>query len=89
MVSAKFTQLYNEVRGLKGPTNDEQLELYGWAKIAKEEDFSAQKKPSALNLRDKYKYASWQRYVNEGLSPKDAEKQYIELAERLLAEQKK
>jgi diazepam-binding inhibitor (GABA receptor modulating acyl-CoA-binding protein) len=94
MPSAKYTEVYKKVSqmgeklkaaGKQGPSNDEQLSLYAYAKVAEGKDFAAAEKPGMFNLAGKAKYNKWQEQVNAGLSQKDAEAKYVELGEQLLA----
>ncbi|KAF2705656.1 acyl-binding protein family [Pleomassaria siparia CBS 279.74] len=90
MVSAKFTQIYNETREIKsGPSNDEQLDLYAFAKIAQGADINAAPKPGVFDLKGKATRKAWQTYVDEGVSAQDAEARYIALGEKLIAAHKK
>ncbi|KAF3043788.1 hypothetical protein E8E12_010278 [Didymella heteroderae] len=93
MPSAKYTETYQKVSkmgeklkaaGKQGPSNDEQLNLYAYAKVAEGKDFSKAEKPGMFNLAGKAKYNKWQEAVNAGLSQQDAEAKYIELGEQLL-----
>ncbi|UPX20933.1 uncharacterized protein EKO05_0011143 [Ascochyta rabiei] len=93
MPSAKYTETYQKVSkmgeklkaaGKQGPSNDEQLNLYAYAKVAEGKDFSKAEKPGMFNLAGKAKYNKWQEQVNAGLSQKDAEDKYIALGNELL-----
>lgn len=93
MPSAEYTEVYQKIRqmgeklkaaGKQGPSNDEQLCLYAYAKVAEGKDFSQAEKPGMFNLAGKAKYNKWQEVVNDGLSQKDAEAKYIALAKELL-----
>ncbi|KAG9203436.1 hypothetical protein G6514_002803 [Epicoccum nigrum] len=93
MPSAEFTDVYKKVStmgeklkaaGKQGPSNDEQLNLYAYAKIAEGKDFSKAEKPGMFNLTGKAKYNKWEEQVKAGLSQKDAEAKYIELGNELL-----
>ncbi|KAF2877504.1 acyl-CoA-binding protein [Massariosphaeria phaeospora] len=84
MPSAKFNSVYTEVGQIaKGPTNDEQLDLYAWAKVAKGEDISAAKVPGMFDLKSKATKKRWQEVVDAGVTQKDAEQKYIALGEQL------
>ncbi|KAH7072365.1 acyl-CoA-binding protein [Paraphoma chrysanthemicola] len=94
MPSAKFTETYEKVSkmgeklkaaGKTGPSNDEQLHLYAYAKVAQGQDFSAAKKPGMFDLTGKAKYNKWKEVVDAGTSQKDAEDKYVALGEELLA----
>ncbi|KAL6711085.1 hypothetical protein ACN47E_006960 [Coniothyrium glycines] len=94
MTSAKYQEVYKKVStmgeklkaaGKQGPSNDEQLELYAYAKVAEGKDFSAAEKPGMFNLAGKAKYNKWQQVVDAGTSQKEAEDKYIELGEKAVA----
>ncbi|OCK91387.1 uncharacterized protein K441DRAFT_574880, partial [Cenococcum geophilum 1.58] len=54
------------------------LQLYAYAKIAKqEEDIKTASTPGIFDLTAKAKRKRWQKFVDEDISPEDAEKQYI------------
>ncbi|PVI04490.1 diazepam-binding inhibitor [Periconia macrospinosa] len=85
MPSAKFDELYKKTREIKsGPSNDELLSLYAYAKVAQGEDIEKAAKPGMLDLTGKAKRKRWQQEVDAGTSAADAEKKYIELAEDLV-----
>jgi len=94
MPSAKFTQTYEKVSamgeklkaaGKQGPSNDEQLNLYAYAKVAQGQDFSAAKKPGMFDLTGKAKYNKWKEVVDAGTSQADADAKYVELGEQVVA----
>ncbi|EMD88130.1 hypothetical protein COCC4DRAFT_202257 [Bipolaris maydis ATCC 48331] len=94
MPSAKFDEVYKKVSamgeklkaaGKQGPSNDEQLQLYAYAKIANGTDFSAAKKPGMFDLTGKAKYNKWKDEVEAGTTPEKAEEEYIKLGEELVA----
>jgi diazepam-binding inhibitor (GABA receptor modulating acyl-CoA-binding protein) len=70
--------------GKQGPSNDEQLKLYAYAKVAQGQDFSAAKKPGMFDLTGKAKYNKWKEVVDEGVSQQDADAKYVELGESLV-----
>ncbi|KAF1843451.1 uncharacterized protein K460DRAFT_368351 [Cucurbitaria berberidis CBS 394.84] len=94
MPGAKYTETYKKVStmgeklkaaGKQGPSNDEQLNLYAYAKVAEGKDFAAAEKPGMFNLAGKAKYNKWKEVVEAGTSQKEAEAKYVELAEQILA----
>jgi len=94
MPSAKYTEVYQKVSkmgeklkaaGKQGPSNDEQLSLYAYAKIAEGKDISQAEKPGMFNLTAKAKYNHWDKVVKEGVTQEQAEEKYIQLGEELLA----
>ncbi|KAJ4363140.1 hypothetical protein N0V83_010260 [Neocucurbitaria cava] len=98
MPGAKYTETYKKVSamgeklkaaGKQGPTNDEQLQLYAYAKVAEGKDFSKAEKPGMFNLAGKAKYNKWQEAVNDGLTQKEAEAKYVALGQELLAKHDK
>ncbi|KAF2019392.1 hypothetical protein BU24DRAFT_459067 [Aaosphaeria arxii CBS 175.79] len=87
MPSAKYQEVYAKTREIKsGPSNDEQLDLYGWAKIVEGKDIESQPKPGMFDIKGKKTRERWQKFVDEGVTPEQAEKNYIELAEKLIAQ---
>ncbi|OIC15116.1 hypothetical protein A7L51_19765, partial [Acinetobacter baumannii] len=93
MTGAKFQDTYKKVSamgeklkkaGKSGPTNDEQLQLYAYAKIAEGKDFSAASKPGMFDMAGKAKYNKWKEYVDNGVSQQDAEHKYEEVGEAIL-----
>lgn len=66
----------------KRPSDDELLKLYGLFKQTTIGD-NETSKPGMFDLKGKYKWQSWADL--KGTSQEDAEKQYIELADELLA----
>ncbi|CAO2652897.1 Nn.00g023080.m01.CDS01 [Neocucurbitaria sp. VM-36] len=98
MPGAKYTETYKKVSamgeklkaaGKQGPTNDEQLHLYAYAKVAEGKDFTAAKKPGMFDLAGKAKYNKWKEVVDAGTSQKEAEDKYVELGQELLAKHDK
>ncbi|KAH7121231.1 acyl-CoA-binding protein [Dendryphion nanum] len=83
--SDEFNKLWDELPNLKEkPTQDEQLSLYAYGKIAKGADFSEAKKPGMMDFAGKYKYNKWESYVKEEITPEVAEEEYIKLANELI-----
>lgn len=77
-VSPEFTAAYDRARYIKNANNEELLNLYAYAKIAKqEEDIKTAPAPGMFDLAGKAKRKRWQQHVDESVSPEDAEKQYI------------
>ncbi|KAF2242998.1 hypothetical protein BU26DRAFT_570409 [Trematosphaeria pertusa] len=86
MPSAKFNEVYQKTREIKtGPSNDEQLNLYAYAKVAQGEDISKAPKVGMMDFTGKAKRKRWQEIVDQGVSTEDAEKKYIELGESLIS----
>ncbi|GEQ66745.1 hypothetical protein JCM33374_g408 [Metschnikowia sp. JCM 33374] len=83
MVSSEFTAKANAVNALtKRPSDDELLSLYGLYKQATVGD-NTTSKPGVFDLKGKYKWQAWEDL--KGTSQADAETQYIELVDKLLA----
>ena len=82
--SAAFTKAWEEVKTLKSlPSNEEQLNLYGYGKIARDEDFDKATKPGMFDLKGKAKYGRWEQFVKEGVSAKEADDKYVDLVDEL------
>ncbi|EEQ85603.1 hypothetical protein RJZ56_006555 [Blastomyces dermatitidis] len=66
------------------PSDDDLLELYALFKQGTQEPpFEEAPKPGTFDFKGKYKYNSWKKVADEGLSSEDAQKQYVELIEKL------
>ncbi|PSN69292.1 acyl-CoA binding protein [Corynespora cassiicola Philippines] len=86
MVSAKFTESYEKVKTLSTkPSDAELLKLYAYAKVAQKEDIDASPKPGMFDLKGKAKRNEWQKVVDEGITPEQAEEKYIALVDELVA----
>jgi len=84
-LKAKFEQASNEVTALsEAPANDVKLQLYALFKQGTVGDYTQGKKPGMLDVAGKFKYEAWKQ--NEGLSLEDAMQKYIDLVEKLKAE---
>ncbi|OBA20670.1 acyl-CoA-binding protein [Metschnikowia bicuspidata var. bicuspidata NRRL YB-4993] len=84
MVSTEFTAKAEAVNALtKRPSDDELLSLYGLYKQATVGD-NTTAKPGMFDLKGKYKWQAWEDL--KGTSQADAEAQYIELVNKLLAQ---
>lgn len=66
----------------KRPNDDELLKLYGLYKQATVGD-NTTAKPGVFDLKGKYKWQAWEDL--KGTSQEDAEAEYIELANELIA----
>jgi len=77
-VSPEFTTAYDRAWHINTASNEEKLNLYAYAKIAKQEgDIKTAPAPGIFDLTAKAKRKRWQKFVDENVSPEDAEKQYI------------
>lgn len=65
------------------PSNDDLLELYGLYKVATGEDISKAEIPGIFDLKGKAKKRSWQKIVDEGLTPEQAQERYVTLVEKM------
>lgn len=85
--SPEFQKAVQESRQLKAkPTNDELLQLYGLFKQATQDPpIEKSDNPGAFDLKGKAKKRAWQKLVDEGVTPEQAQKQYVELVEKLKA----
>ncbi|KAK0511506.1 hypothetical protein JMJ35_006079 [Cladonia borealis] len=78
--SAEFEKAVKDSKKLQAkPTDDELLQLYALFKIGTGEDFAAATKPGSFDFKGKYKYNAWKKAVDEGTTPVDAQKQYVDL----------
>ncbi|KAI0844118.1 acyl-CoA-binding protein [Daldinia vernicosa] len=83
-ISPAFVKAQEDSRKLTSkPDNNELLELYALYKVGNGEDFSKAEKPGVFDLKNKYKYQAWQKVVDEGVSPADAQDRYVKLVETL------
>ncbi|USP73489.1 Galactose-1-phosphate uridylyltransferase [Curvularia clavata] len=94
MVSAKYSEVYQKIRdmgdklkaaGKQGPSNDEQLKLYAYAKVAEGKSIDEAKQPGMFDLAGKAKHKEWKKVAESGITAEQAEQEYIKLAEELLA----
>ncbi|KAI2466231.1 putative fatty acid binding protein [Annulohypoxylon bovei var. microspora] len=65
------------------PSNEDLLDLYALFKVGNDEDFSKADKPGMFDLKAKYKYQAWQKLVDDGVSPEDAQERYAKKVEEL------
>ncbi|KAK2025494.1 acyl CoA binding protein [Colletotrichum zoysiae] len=65
------------------PSNDELLELYGLYKVGTGEDISSATKPGMFDLKGKAKQSAWQKVVDEGTTPEQAQEKYVALVNSL------
>jgi diazepam-binding inhibitor (GABA receptor modulating acyl-CoA-binding protein) len=81
--SAEFLKVAEEVKKLKStPSNEDLIELYGYYKQATVGDINTER-PGMLDFKGKAKWDGWSS--RKGMSKEDAEKQYIEVANRLIS----
>jgi len=66
------------------PTDDELLDLYSLFKQGTQDPaFEDAPKPGTFDFKGKYKYNAWKKIVEEGVTPEEAQKRYVELIEKL------
>ncbi|OHX00797.1 acyl binding protein [Colletotrichum incanum] len=65
------------------PSNEELLELYGLFKVSTGEDISKASKPGMFDLKGKAKQSAWQKVVDEGTTPEQAQEKYVALVNSL------
>ncbi|KAI0841252.1 putative fatty acid binding protein [Hypoxylon sp. FL0890] len=83
-ISPAFAKAQEDSKKLTSkPSNDDLLELYGLFKVGNGEDFSKAEKPGVFDLKAKYKYQAWQKLVDEGVTPQDAQERYVKKVEEL------
>jgi len=81
----EFEKAVVESRKLKAkPSNDELLELYALFKQGTQSPpFDQAEQPGRFAFEAKYKYNAWKKVVDEGVTPEEAQKQYVQLVEKL------
>ncbi|EAS29189.1 uncharacterized protein CIMG_07935 [Coccidioides immitis RS] len=71
---------------LAKPTDDELLMLYALFKQGMQDPpFETAPVPGTFDFKGKYKYNKWKSIVEEGVTPEEAQKRYVELIEKLKA----
>ncbi|KAB2580490.1 Acyl-CoA-binding protein ACBP [Lasiodiplodia theobromae] len=83
--SAEFKKAFEDVKKLAAePTQNEKLDLYAYAKIAQGEDVEAKRKSLGMfDIKGKTMTNHWQKKLDEGVTPEQADKAYIELVAQL------
>ncbi|KFY53103.1 hypothetical protein V496_07909 [Pseudogymnoascus sp. VKM F-4515 (FW-2607)] len=84
-LSPAFNQAVVDSKKLvKKPTNDHLLEMYGLYKQALQDPpIEKSEAPGTFDLKGKAKKRAWQKVVDEGVTPEQAQEQYIALIEQL------
>lgn len=77
-----FEAAAERIKPLKGPNNDEMLEMYALYKQALVGD-NTTSKPGLLDLKGRKKWDAWS--AKQGVSAEDAMKAYIELVDAMFA----
>ncbi|KAK4660856.1 hypothetical protein QC762_122760 [Podospora pseudocomata] len=65
------------------PSNEDLLEIYGLYKVATGEKIADATKPGMFDLKGKAKYNAWQDVDNKGLTPEQAQEQYVAKIEEM------
>ncbi|MCJ1478574.1 hypothetical protein MMC13_007255 [Lambiella insularis] len=82
--SAAFEKAAVDVKKFsKEPSSDEQLKLYALFKIAHKTNFAEAKAPGTFDMKGKYKYNAWKKMVDEGVTPVQAQQQYVKFVKDL------
>ncbi|KAL1648432.1 hypothetical protein SLS58_002187 [Diplodia intermedia] len=82
-MSTEFKKAFEDVKNLAAePNQTEKLDLYAYAKISQKEDIEA-KKPGMFDIKGKTMKNAWQAKLDEGVTPEQAEKKYVELVAQL------
>ncbi|KAJ0167718.1 putative acyl-CoA-binding protein [Colletotrichum tanaceti] len=82
--SEAFKQAVTDSKKLTAkPSNDELLQLYGLYKVSTGEDISSAPKPGVFDLKGKAKQGAWQKVVDEGTTPVQAQEKYVALVDTL------
>ncbi|KAL1969962.1 hypothetical protein VTN77DRAFT_7472 [Rasamsonia byssochlamydoides] len=84
-LAKEFAEAYAEVPNLATrPKNDELLQLYALSKQALQNPpFEKKEEPSSWAFQEHAKWKAWKKVYEEGVSPADAQKQYIALVKEL------
>ncbi|GAB7351170.1 hypothetical protein MBLNU459_g1620t1 [Dothideomycetes sp. NU459] len=79
--TAEFKKAVEDSRKLKAkPTDDELLQLYGLFKQGTQDPpIESSPSPGMFDLAGKAKRRAWQKVVDEGVKPADAQKKYVAL----------
>ncbi|KAF1982773.1 hypothetical protein K402DRAFT_424340 [Aulographum hederae CBS 113979] len=78
--SAQFNDAYKVGPNLANATQEEQLKMYAYAKLAKEE---TPEKGGMFNPAAKYKYSAWEEMKKTGVTPDAADTKYVEFVKEL------
>ncbi|CAJ2514130.1 Uu.00g022490.m01.CDS01 [Anthostomella pinea] len=78
----KTAQLHSRQLVAK-PEDKDLLELYGLFKVSNAEDISKAEKPGMFDMKGKFKMSAWQKIVDEGITPEQAQERYVKKIEEL------
>ncbi|KEQ67597.1 acyl-CoA-binding protein [Aureobasidium melanogenum CBS 110374] len=83
--TAEFKKAVEDSRKLQAkPSDDELLQLYGLFKQGTQDPpIESSDKPGMFDLKGKAKRNAWQKLVDEGVTPEEAQKKYVALVESL------
>jgi len=85
--SDEFEKSYKLAKYLQHASQEDMLDLYAWAIIAKQDkDIETTPKPNLWDMPGKAKRRQWQKYVNEKWSAEKAETEYIAKINNLVKE---
>ncbi|KAI1450551.1 acyl-CoA-binding protein [Annulohypoxylon stygium] len=83
-ISPAFAKAQEDSKKLTSkPSNEDLLDLYALFKVGNAEDFSKAEKPGMFDLKAKYKYQAWQKLVDDGVTPEEAQERYVKKVEEL------
>jgi len=84
-LSPEFQQAVNDSKKLTAkPSNDDLLQLYALYKQALQDPpIEKAEAPGTFDLKGKAKKRAWQKVVDEGVTPEEAQTKYIALVEKL------
>ncbi|KFY74927.1 hypothetical protein V499_05084 [Pseudogymnoascus sp. VKM F-103] len=84
-LSPAFNQAVVDSKKLvEKPSNDHLLEMYGLYKQATQDPpIEKSEAPGVFDLKGKAKKRAWQKVVDEGVTPEQAQEKYIALIEQL------
>lgn len=83
--SEAFKQAVQDSRKLKAkPSQDELLQLYALFKQGTQDPpIEKSETPGTFDLKGKAKKRAWQKVVDEGVTPEQAQEKYVALVEQL------
>ncbi|KAI1335876.1 putative fatty acid binding protein [Xylariaceae sp. FL0016] len=77
-LSEAFKQAQKESRQLVSkPENTDLLEIYGLFKVSNGDDITQAEKPGMFDMKGKFKLSAWQKLVDEGITPEQAQERYV------------
>ncbi|KAH9891453.1 putative fatty acid binding protein [Xylariomycetidae sp. FL2044] len=83
-LSPAFTKAQDESKRLTSkPENSDLLEIYGLFKVANGEDITKAEKPGMFDMKGKFKLQAWQKIVDEGITPEEAQDRYVKKIETM------